>query len=289
MLRIGDFSQLAQVSVPTLRHYDELGLLKPAHVDKFTDYRYYTVEQLPRLNRILALKDLGLSLDQIRQLLKEDVPAAQLRGMLTMKQAEIEQQIENERARLARVDARLRQIEHEGEVAPYDVVLKRVDAYTIAGLRQIVPHVSMMSELRFPALYRLYDWLRIQRVPRAEPELMLYHNAEYSDEGIDMEVAVTLDKPALKALAGLELAEYGISVRTLEATERMASTVHHGRLVDIPQAIIAIFTWLGRNGYRSAGPIRELHLYGREIDITDDPDDWGAPRVMEIQVPVEPE
>lgn len=289
MLRIGDFSQLAQVSVPTLRHYDELGLLKPAHVDKFTDYRYYTVEQLPRLNRILALKDLGLSLDQIRQLLKDDVPAAQLRGMLAMKRAEIEQHIEHERARLARVEARLRQIEHEGEAAPYDVVLKRVDAVTIAGVRQIVPHVSMMPDLRFPALRRLYDWLGANRLLRAEPELMLYHNPEYSDEDIDMEAAVTLDKPALKTLAGADATERGISVRQLPPVERMASTIHHDRLVDIPQAIIALFAWIGRNGYRSAGPIREIHLYGREIDIADDPADWDAPRVMEIQVPVEPE
>ena len=68
--------------MPTLRHYDELGLLKPAHVDKFTDYRYYEIDQLPRLNRILALKDLGLSLEQIKRLLNENVPSAQLRGML---------------------------------------------------------------------------------------------------------------------------------------------------------------------------------------------------------------
>jgi effector-binding domain-containing protein len=209
--------------------------------------------------------------------------------MLAMKQAEIEQQIEHERARLARVEARLRQIEHEGEAGPYDVVLKRVDAVTIAGVRQIVPHVSMMPDLRFPALRRLYDWLGALRLPRAEPELMLYHNPEYSDEDIDMEAAVALDKPALKALSAADAAEHGVSVRQLPPIERMASAVHHGRLVDIPMAIIAIFTWMGRNGYRSAGPIREIHLFGREIDIADDPADWGAPRVMEIQVPVEPE
>jgi len=63
MFKIGEFSKLSQVTVKTLRYYDEIGLLKPAEVDRFTSYRYYSVDQLPRLNRILALKDLGLSLE----------------------------------------------------------------------------------------------------------------------------------------------------------------------------------------------------------------------------------
>ncbi|MCK4490472.1 MAG: MerR family transcriptional regulator, partial [Anaerolineales bacterium] len=79
MIRIGLFSKLSQVPVKTLRYYDEIGLLEPAEIDSFTDYRYYSVTQLPRLNRILALKDLGLSLNQIAQLLTEELPVEQLR------------------------------------------------------------------------------------------------------------------------------------------------------------------------------------------------------------------
>ncbi|HRE27216.1 MAG TPA: MerR family transcriptional regulator, partial [Anaerolineales bacterium] len=65
MIRIGDFSKLSQVTVKALRLYDEMGLLKPVVVDTFTSYRYYEFNQLPRLYRILALKDLGLSLEEI--------------------------------------------------------------------------------------------------------------------------------------------------------------------------------------------------------------------------------
>ena len=61
MIRIGDFARIGQVSIVTLRHYDEIDLLKPIAVDSVTSYRYYSVSQLPRLNRILALKDLGFS------------------------------------------------------------------------------------------------------------------------------------------------------------------------------------------------------------------------------------
>ncbi len=110
MLKIGEFSQLAQVTVRTLHHYDDLGLLKPAHIDPQSDYRYYTIEQLPRLNRIVALKDLGLSLDQIAHLLDCAVSAEELRGMLELRQADIAQHIATEQATLARVAARLRLI-----------------------------------------------------------------------------------------------------------------------------------------------------------------------------------
>ncbi len=85
MIRIGDFSKLSQVSVKTLRYYDETGLLKPVQADRFTGYRMYEYSQLLRLQRILALKDLGFSLDEIGQLLSENVTPEQMRGMLRLR------------------------------------------------------------------------------------------------------------------------------------------------------------------------------------------------------------
>jgi DNA-binding transcriptional MerR regulator len=133
MLKIGDFSRLAQVSVDTLRHYDTLGLLKPTEVDPLTGYRYYAHHQLGRLNRILALKDLGLSLDQIAPMLEDDVSAEQLKGMLKLKRAEIEEHIDAEHERLARVEARLRQIELESNLSGHDVIIKNVRPILIAS------------------------------------------------------------------------------------------------------------------------------------------------------------
>ena len=94
MLKIGDFSKLSQVSIKALRLYDEMGLLKPISVDRSSGYRFYSASQLPRLNRIIALKDLGFSLEQITQLLNEEVSPEQIRGMLRLKQADLQQQIE---------------------------------------------------------------------------------------------------------------------------------------------------------------------------------------------------
>ncbi len=111
MFKIGDFARIGRISVKTLHHYDDIGLLKPAHVDVATGYRYYTLDQLPRLNRILALKDLGFSLEQIASLLNEPLAVAELRGMLRLKRAELQRLVQAEQARLNRVEARLKQIE----------------------------------------------------------------------------------------------------------------------------------------------------------------------------------
>ena len=78
MLKIGEFSRLSQIAVSTLRYYDDIGLLRPVEVDGFTGYRYYSAEQLPKLNRITVLKDLGLSLTEIVQLSAEGMSTAEL-------------------------------------------------------------------------------------------------------------------------------------------------------------------------------------------------------------------
>src|SRR6266498_5602480 len=126
MIRIGDFSKLSRVSVKTLRFYDEMGLLKPVEVDRFTGYRYYEFDQLPRLYRILALKDLGFSLEEISQLLEDGLSTEQMRGMLKLRRAEIRQRVEEETARLERVDGWLRQIEQENSMSKYDIVIKKI-------------------------------------------------------------------------------------------------------------------------------------------------------------------
>ncbi len=96
MIRIGDFSKLSRVSIKALRFYDEMGLLKPISVDRFSGYRFYEYNQLPRLHRILALKDLGFSLEEIGHLLAGDLSAEQMRGMLKLRQAEIRQKVREE-------------------------------------------------------------------------------------------------------------------------------------------------------------------------------------------------
>ena len=122
-MKIGDFARLGQVSVRMLRHYDVMGLLQPAHVDGYSGYRSYDPEQLHVLNRLVALKDLGFTLDQVRELLVDEVGPEELRGMLRLRQVELEAEERAVRTRLAAVESRLRMIEKEHHM-PNDYVLK---------------------------------------------------------------------------------------------------------------------------------------------------------------------
>ena len=139
MFSIGEFARHGRVSVRMLRHYDAIGLLRPACVDPGTGYRSYQARQLAELNRIIALKDLGFTLQQVQAVLAEQVSSAELRGMLKLRRAEIHSQIEAETARLARVEARLLTIEDEAR-APIDgVVIKRLAPVLVAELTGTSP------------------------------------------------------------------------------------------------------------------------------------------------------
>src|SRR6476659_4724541 len=134
MIKIGEFSKLVQVPVPTLRYYDQVGLLKPIEVDRFTGYRYYSASQLPRLHRILALKGLGFSLEQIGAVLAEGLTPEQMRGMLRLRHDQISQQLIDVQNQLVEVEVRLQPIEREQQTLAYDVILKQVEPQLIASV-----------------------------------------------------------------------------------------------------------------------------------------------------------
>ncbi len=274
MFKIGDFSRLSQVSVHTLRHYDQIGLLKPAHVDRFTDYRYYCAEQLLRLNRILALKDLGFTLEQIGRLLDDGLAVQEMRGMLKLRRAEIEQQARDEQARLARVEARLSYLEREGKMPNYEVVVKKVEPQRVASAREIVPTAGEMPG-RCGALFQdVYAWAGAQGLRPSAVCMSIYYNPEYVERDIDVEVAALVTAPGGATQARKE---GHVGQRLLEGVETMASTIHYGTLDNILEAYAAIGSWIQSNGYRIAGPCREIYLQ----------DPHGPAPVTEIQFPVE--
>lgn len=269
MLKIGDFSKLSQVSIQTLRHYADLGLLTPAEVDRFTGYRYYSASQLPRLNRILALKDLGFSLDLIAPLLDKGISPQQLRGMLRLRQAEQQARVQEEQARLARVEARLSQIEQESAMPQYDVVIKKVEPLRIASVRGTIPTYSQQGSL----WSELYRYLGGRQTQFAGPCLTLYYDEGYTDRDVDTEVA--------QPISGALPADERVKVYDLPAA-LVASAVHHGPYTTLSQVYDALIPWIEANGYRSAGAPREIYLQSKGDGDQNDPD-----CVTEVQIPVE--
>ncbi len=172
MFRIGEFSRLSRVSVKMLRHYDAIGLLPAAWVDPQTDYRYYSADQLPRLNRVLALKELGFSLEQIAYLLGAELSTGQMCRMLALRRSEIEQQMEAHQARLRLVDARLRQVEATGASPAYDVVLRRVERQQVASIRTVLPSLNAIERL----FHEVETFATRRRCRAPRPPLLLYHD-----------------------------------------------------------------------------------------------------------------
>ncbi len=250
MYKIGDFSRLSRVSVKTLRYYDEVGLLKPVKVDRFSGYRFYQVEQLPRLYHILALRDLDFSIEQIGHLLdaNPDGEAGQRRmliAMLEQKRSEIEQRLSADQERLRRLDARLKQIEQEDQMSTYDVVIKKIAPLQVASVRDIIPSYPEQGHL----WSELYHGIEAKGVQFNEPCLTVYHSDEPE---IDAEVCQLLSGPVQ--------AHGRVQVHELPAVDSMAATTHHGAFVTIGQAYDALLKWIEASGYRITGACREIYL-----------------------------
>jgi DNA-binding transcriptional MerR regulator len=269
MFAIGDFARHGRVSVRMLRHYDALGLLRPAHVDLATGYRSYEAAQLARLNRIVALKDLGFTLQQVGSILDDKVSVEELRGMLRLRRAELQSQIAADSARLAQVEARLRVIEREGAMPADDVQVKRLPAVRVAALSGLA--AGFEPAAIGPVIEPLYDelFVRLGRAGLATtgPAVAWYEDAP-DGEGVLVHAGVPVDAPA----GGPD-----VPVVDLPEVEQAATIVHRGPMDGVMATIQTLARWIDANGYRSLGYNRELY-----IDYGQDRDAW----VTELQEPV---
>jgi DNA-binding transcriptional MerR regulator len=272
MFTIGDFARHGRVSVRMLRHYDATGLLRPARVDPASGYRYYEAGQLAQLNRIIALKDLGFTLEQVREMLGQQVGAAQLRAMLRLRQAELQSRIQADTARLAQVEVRLRIIEKEGAMPADDIQVKPIVAVRVAELSAVAASLEPVSIT--PVIQPLYQELG-RRLGEAGltpcgPGIAWYEDAPGGDGVV---VHATLPVNADPGSAG------GFEIVDLPALAQAATMVHHGSMDNCMASYQALARWIEANGYRSAGYARELYL-----DCPDDRDKW----VTELQEPITP-
>jgi DNA-binding transcriptional MerR regulator len=267
MFKIREFSQLGQVSVKTLRFYDQLGLLKPAHVDPESSYRYYTAQQLLRLNRILVFKELGFTLEQIVNLLDENISPEQIRGMFRLKQAEVQTLIETEQCRLSRIEGHLQQIEREqGALGKHDVLLKSLEPQQVISIREktapaYVP--ILLEELR--------GYLEHQGVVvNTSAYMVLWHGCEECDDATDLEVAF----PITENLPGNKR----IQSRILPAISTAATILHQCQPRGVCCASLELARWVEHNNYQliEGVPRREVYLTHSE----------NAHYIAEVQLPV---
>jgi DNA-binding transcriptional MerR regulator len=268
MFNIGEFARHGRVSVRMLRHYDAIGLLHPASVDRTTGYRSYAAQQLSRLNRIVAMKDLGFTLEQVRSILDDKVNVEELRGMLRLRQAELQSQVATDTARMAQVEARLHIIEREGAMPTDDIAIKRIPAVRVAELTAIA--ASFEPESISPVIQPLYNEL-FARLDRAAVTPMGPPIAYYEDspDGVLVHASVPVDADPSTG--------HDFAIVDLPEIEQAATILHRGSMDNVMATIQTLARWMDAHGHRSAGYNRELYL-----DCPEDTAAWAT----ELQEPI---
>ena len=270
MFTIGEFAAHGRVSVRMLRHYGAIGLLEPVRVDPATGYRFYDASQLSALNRIVVLKDLGFTLQQVTSIMGEQLGTAELRGMLLLRRAELQQQISSGEAQLAQVEARLLAIESEAGEPP-SVVVKPVAAVPVAELSGIAAGYEprFITPVIQPLYRELGHLLCAAGIAVTGPGI-----AYYEDTGDE---AGTIEVHAALPVAGRAGRRHGFDLIELGEVAAAAVLVHCGSMDHVLPAIQALARWIDASGYKSLG-------YAREITISRDGagDDW----VTELAEPI---
>lgn len=278
MFQIGEFSNYGQVTPRMLRHYDKIGLLKPGIVDEDTGYRYYRPEQLTLLHKISALKGLGVTLEEMKDIIHNKADdVSYLHSLLQKKKMQLEADIEMQHAMLSNIEARINQIDDNYDF-PYDIVIKKVNPLIIASIRDVVPGVGEMPSYCKKLHLTLYNELKQSGIHNYGDEFVFYHNKEYSENDIQMEVAVEVFEEHRITNSSV------LAVRQLPELEKAASLVITGDFEEIPNAVMTLLNWSAVNGYHFSPPLRELHLSGKAHDARGN---TAKSPVIELQLPLE--
>jgi DNA-binding transcriptional MerR regulator len=266
MFRVSSFAQLAGVSAKVLRDYDEAGLFHPAWVDRQTGYRLYSPAQLPALRRILALRDLGVTLAEIRRLL---AGGADLRAVLEDRRRELERARLDAERRLAQLGISLETADVAGQL---DVVVRDLADELVATM-----DVAETGGDDGRAFYELELRIRDAGVRANRPPGELLYDTSGGD-GPQAEVFV----PVRRAAPGL-------SVRRLPAV-RAATILHVGSYSTMAETRRVLRRWLRRAGLRPTPPTRVIYLqFGAEPELRLPRSfvvDRAADLLTEIQVPL---
>ena len=256
----------------TLRYYDEIGLLKPIQVDPETGYRFYTMDQLPHLHRILAFKELGLGLTQIVEILNEGISPEALQGMLRLRQAQLQQHLQAEQEQLVRIEARLRSLEQGSCLPVYEVVLKAVKP--IIGVSLHLTTTDLVDQAHWVDV--IDAMLKRYRVKPIDSLLVLHPESEDEHTPHSVEIVAPVDWRDATTL--ITRSEGRLARCELPAFPHMTSILHHGPPSLVMPAYQALGIWMENNAYTIVGPRRKICLRrGEHLDDT----------LIEIQFPVE--
>lgn len=269
MFKIGEFSKLTQVSIRMLRYYDETGLLKPAEIDKFTNYRLYSTKQIPTLNKIVFLRDLGFNISEIAIAIANwdnQFVTNQLEG----KRLEIERTIRAEQDKLSKIELAKKDIQQEQIAINYNVSIKSIPGYQVLALRRTVPDYYAEG----PLWKEMSAFVEENDIQVTSDTLTIYHDADYREKDVDIELCVQV--------AHMGEGKEGFVYRNIEPVPIMACTMVYGRFENIAGAYLTFANWLQEhNQYRMLEQSRQIVHRGQWNE--ENPENY----LTEIQIPLE--
>ena len=266
MLKIGEFSKLSRVSIRMLRHYDDLGLLKPAMIDEFTGYRFYKEEQLFVMGRITALKDMGFALADIAKIMDDYDNKEKLEQYLSKQQQELRKISDETEYKLMLLDTARKRLRKEQSMS-FDVTTKVIPERYAATVHMVVPHYEDEGIL----------WGKLQEcktplVP-ADPCLAAaeFLDKEYKEENVEIVVWMTVK--------GQYEDTENVKFKTLPAV-KVASCVIKGSYEQMGEATATVASWIAENGFEVTGPM--FNIYHVSPAQTQNPDEY----VTEVCFPI---
>ena len=247
MLKIGEFSKLSRVSVRMLRHYDEIGLLKPVHIDRFTDYRYYAADQLPTIGRISALKNMGLRLAEIAQILCVYDDRERLDQYLAARQTELEALREDTAQKLLLLDTARKRLRKE-EKMKYNVNIRTLPERYAACVRMTIPRYEDEGMV-WSVLCAETDALHL--VPDDPCYCSVtFLDGEYRETNVEVE--------AQKTVKGRYPDTEHVRFKTLPPVT-YAGCTFRGSYAQITDVYAALSAWIESNGYECCGPMFNIY------------------------------
>ena len=263
MFGIGEFAALAGVTTRRLRLYDQLELLCPAEVDRNTGYRSYSARQLPRLNRILVLQDLGFTLDDIASILDSEPTVEEFWTMVRSQEAQVSAHLREEYARLERIRARLRQVHEYEQIPVLDVVEKNIPHSRVAVLgRRVSTFEPAYGPTAAVLVAELCSRLRSANVRIAgRPIYFLKGRLGHDDFTFFVSFPI---QSAARTSDGIDIVEFP-AARAATVITSAQPTV---RLETIRSAYLTLIRWIEDRHLTQIGNIRSVTLETDVVDFT---------------------
>ncbi|MBL1226227.1 MerR family transcriptional regulator [Enterococcus sp. BWR-S5] len=279
-MNIAQFSKISGVSVSTLHYYDKLGLFSPVEKHKLNGYRDYQLEQLDELNKIMILKDSGIKLEMIKDLLSKKTNTADLSLLLEENILLLEKEIIDRKKRIQRIHTNLFLLRNGGIPAMNEIIIKQVEAINTVSLRRSYRKNDLnqsFDEFCEQAWQELEQTIRSYNISLTTPCMTRYFEGLFINQDsptIDLEIIEPILKPLQPA------ASASVQLQTLPA-QKVVSAIHRGSLSEIEPVFNKMMLWLNKNKYTINGPVREIY-HRVEAASSNEPD---VP-VTELQIPI---